>query len=371
MKVLKMNKIQNNIILLLLFTFAALPFYTSAQFTETKEINKRFKVNMDTRIELTNKYGKVEINTWDKDSVILNISIRVEDKKLSKLEKAIDDIDFDITDSQHFLIIRTKIGENQGSLEKEFNRFKETLLQSDGKTEVNLVVWMPKTNELKVENKFGDIFIGDYLGDVDINLSNGNLKSHNFGGKSDLTLNFADATVNEIKSGRLDCNYSEVYIKKADNVRIISKSTDFEINEVKKLDTDSRRDKFRIRQAETLEAKGSFTNFRINELTDRITLRAEYGDIQIEKIATDFSTIFIESKSADIDLYFNQASKFKFEITNTKSGTNYSREMQIEKEETLDEKEKKIKQTGNFGGKSENVKLLINATSGEINVRTN
>jgi hypothetical protein len=120
-----------------------------------------------------------------------------------------------------------------------------------------------------------------------------------------------------------------------------------------------------------LEAKGSFTNFRINELTDRITLRAEYGDVEIEKIATDFSHIFIESKSADIDLYFDEASNFRFEITNTKSATNFSHVMHLEKEETLDEKEKKIKQTGNFGEKSENVKLLINATSGAINIRAN
>jgi len=369
MKNFNMKRIKKHIILFLFF--ALTPVLLLAQFTETREINKRFKIDPDTRVEITNKYGKVELNTWDKDSAVFNISIRVEDKKLSKLEKSLNDIDFEITDSQHFLIFRTKIGENQSQLEKEFQKFKETLLQADGKIEINYIVWLPKNNTLKVENKFGDIFIGDYLGEVDITLSNGNLKAHDFSGKTNLFLSFADATINEINSGRLDCNYSEIYIKKAGSLRLTSKSSDFEVNEITQLDTDSRRDKFRIRSAELVEAKGSFTNFRISKLTDRITLRAEYGDIEIEKIATDFSNIYIESKSTDIDLYFDEKSSFKFEINNTKAETSFGREMKVENEETLDEKEKKVRLTGNFGEQSDNVKLLINATSGEINIRAN
>lgn len=364
-----MNYIIKNIFFLIFL--GLIPGMVFAQFTETKEINKRFKVNRETRIEITNKYGKIELNTWDKDSVVFDIKIRVENKKLSKLEKAISEINFDITNSQHFLIVRTKVGENLSSLEKEFQRFKETVLQADGKMEINYVVWLPKTNQLKVENKFGDIYIGDYAGEVEINLSNGNLKSHDFEGKTNLTLSFGDATINRLKSGRLDCNYSDVYIKKADQLRMVSKSSDIEIIEINELEADSRRDKFRIRLAERIEARGSFSSFRVNELTDRITVRAEYGDIEIDKTATDFSNIFIEAKSTDINLNFNEKSKFQFEITHTKSDTDFCREVKIKKEEVLDEKERKIKINGIYGGESTGTKLTITATSGDIAIRTN
>lgn len=348
------------------------PGLSRAQFTETKEMTKRFSVTPETRIEITNKYGKIELNTWDKDSVIFEIKIRVEEKKLSKLEKSFEEIDFDFTQSQHFLIVRTNIGKNLSTLEREFLRFKESLLQSDGNMEIDFTVWLPGKNDLKVENKFGDIFIGDFSGNVEINLSNGNLKSHDFEGKLDLTLNFADATINEIKSGRLDCNFSELYIKKAGELRVMSKSSTFEILEITDLDAESKRDKFRIRLAERIEAIGSFTNFRFNELTDRINLRADYGDLDIEKTAPDFSSIFIESKSTDINLYFDAASNFGFEITHTKAEIDLCREIEIEEEESLDEKEKKIKLIGNFGGKSANdTKLHINADSGEINIMSN
>ena len=345
------------------------PVKTFAQFTDTKEINKEFKVTPETRIEISNKYGKIELNTWDKDSVVLKINIKVEEKKLSKLEKSMEEIDFDFTNSQHFLVARTTVGENRGTLEKEILKFKESILQSDGNVEINYKVWLPKKNVLRVENKFGDIFIDDYSGEVEIDLSNGNLKSHDFSGKTNIILNFADATINKIKTGRLDCNYSDLYIRDAGSLQIQSKSSTFEILEVKDLDTDSRRDKFRIRMADMVEADGSFSNFRFNELTDRLTLRADYGDIDIEKTAPDFSNIYIESKSTDINLYFNSDSNFGFEITHTKSEVDLCRETTVEEEKVLDEKENKVQLIGSFGKKTENnTKLFINATSGEINV---
>ena len=346
-----------------------LPYHVMAQFTDTKEIKKEYKVTPETRIEITNKYGKVELNTWDKDSVIINIKIKVEEKKLSKLEKSMEEIDFDFTSSQHFLVARTTVGENRSTLEKELLKFKESLLQSDGNVEINYIVWLPKTNNLRVENKFGDIFIDDYAGEVDIDLSNGNLKSHDFSGKTIIALSFADATINKIKSGRLDCNYSDLYIRDAGSLQIQSKSSTFEILEVKELDMDSRRDKFRVRLADLVEAEGSFSNFRFNELTDRLTLRADYGDLDIEKTAPDFSNIYIESKSTDINLYFNIESNFGFEITHMKSEVDLCREITVDEEKILDGKENKVQLLGNYGEKTENnTKLFINATSGEINI---
>lgn len=360
------------LILLFVLGLWLIPSVAHGQFTETKEIHKQFSVSQETRIEISNKYGKIELNTWDKDSVAIEIQIRVEEKKLSKLEKAIDAIKFDFTDNQHFLIVKTIVDQNMSGLGKEILKLKETVLQSDGNMQIDYTIWLPDNIELKVENKFGDIFIGDYNGDVELNLSNGNLKSHDFGGKLELTLNFADATINSINTGNLDCNFSEIYIKKAESLRIKSKSTKFEILEIKDLDADSRRDNFRLRLIDRLEAQGSFSNFRINELTDRLNLKVDYGDVDIDQTAADFSTIFIESKSTDINLYFDETSNFDFEITHTKSELDLCSEIKIEEEKTIDEKEKNFEIHGYFGAKTENnTKLNIKASSGEINIFSN
>lgn len=359
------------IILLFILAIVAVPEMAQAQFTETKEINKQFAVSPETRVELSNKYGKIDINTWQKDSVVVNINIHVEAKKLSKLEDAVRGIDFDITDSKYYLIIRTNVEKNKSSFSKELTRFKESVLKSDGNIQVDFTVWMPATNELKVENKFGDVYIGDFDGKLDINLSNGNLKAHDFEGEVNLVLNFADATINTLQSGFIDCNFSELYIKKAKSVQLKSKSTEIEIQKISELKAESRRDKFRIREVDAIDAKSSFTNIRINELTDRMKLRSEYGDLDIEKIVADFSVISIESKSTDINLYFEKTSQFDVEIKSTKTELDLCDEIVIDEEKTMDEDEKTLLQTGKFGGKNgDSSKLAITATSGEINIKS-
>ena len=86
-----MSKIR--IVLAIFLLVVAIPMVAGAQFTETKTINRRFRISPETRVEITNKYGEIKINTWNKDSVIIDIKVRVEDKKLARLEKTIKGID--------------------------------------------------------------------------------------------------------------------------------------------------------------------------------------------------------------------------------------------------------------------------------------
>ena len=349
--------------------------YTSsanAQFTETREYSKRFKVAKETQIEILNKYGNIEVNTWDKDSVTIDINLRVEEKKLSKLEKRMEEIDFDFTNSQRFLIAKTVLKTSSSTLEKEIRKFTESILQTDGNMEIDYVVWMPKGNNLKVENKFGNIILNELKGDVDIVLENGNLKVHKLEGKTSMNLSFADATINHVKDARITSNYSEWYLKFCQNLTIDSKQSDFEILEMKDLIADSRRDKFRIRLASLIDVTGSFSSFRVNELDDKANLRLSHGDVSLEEINREFSNIFIDSRNTDIDLFFNNVVDFNLEIVHTKATLDLSRSVVINNEEIIDEKTGKTKIKAAIGKpKPGNEKLFITAEGGEVNIMNN
>ncbi len=353
-----------------IFAVCLLPIWAGAQFSDTRELVKRFAVSPETQIEIANKYGKIEVNTWDKDSAVFEISIRVEEKKLSKLEEAIRNIEFDITDSQNYLIVRTEVEKNLSGLAKEIKRFKETLLSSDGNMQVDYTVWIPDSNRLKIENKYGDVYIGDYKGEVSIDLSNGNLKANNFEKDFELVLNFGDATINAINNGRLDCNFSELYLKKAASLRINSRSTEFDIQEINDLNADSRRDQYKIQQIDLLDVKSSFSTFRVNELSDRVNIRAEYGDLEVDHISDDFSNIFVQTKSTDISLYFPPEINFDFEISHSKAELSLSDKVTTKSEEVSeDEKTTTIK--GSYGKETKGAeKLNITAESGSIDIRS-
>lgn len=360
---------KRNIYGLLVGLMLVIPHIVNAQFSETREFEKRFKIQPDTRIELTNKYGYIEVNTWKKDSVYIKVEIKVEEKKLDKLDKTLDGIDFDFTNSPHYLIARTLVGETRNQLENELIKFKESLLQTGGNVSIDYKVWLPDNHELRIENKFGDILMGDYSGAVDISLSNGKLRAKTIKTKLALNLNFADANLGNISNGRIYSNYSDIYIKESGQLRFESKSSTIEILQSNYLDVDSRRDKFRIRLIDQIEGDGNFSSFRISNLTKEAKLRTSFGDVEIENISPKFDNIFLESRSTDLNLYFDAESKFNFEITESKTSLDFGREVKVIDTVELDSKEKKNKHRCSFGEKPVGTdKLIINSVAGEINV---
>jgi hypothetical protein len=340
----------------------------NAQFTETREFVRRFSIKPETRIDITNKYGRIELNTWEKDSVVIKFRMEINEKKPVKLEKTLDNLDFDISNSQYYLVVKTQIDKNRSQIESELQKFKETILQTNGSIRIDLTVWLPDNHELRLENKFGDIMMGDYKGETQVILSNGKLKTGDLPKRSTMNLNFADAEINNMPNGRIVSNYSDILVKNSGALRLESKSSTIEIMNSEDLSLDSRRDKFRIRLADKLDATGNFSQFRITELKDKANLRLTYGSLEMEKIMNTFSNIFIESRSTDVNLYFNPEAKFNFEITETKTDLKLGREMKVEDKEVLDSKENKTRHSGYFGKKMKDEQLIINSVGGETNI---
>jgi len=360
---------KKNICELVVFLLLLIPGISNAQFSETKKTEKRFKILPGTRIEIANKYGSVEVNTWNKDSVCFKIEIKVEEKRPDKLEKTLESIDFDFTNSPYYLIARTLLGESRTPLENEFIRFKESLLQTSGNVTIDYKVWLPDNHELHIENKFGDILMGDYSGNVDINLSNGKLRTKAIKTKLNLDLNFADATLGDVANGRISSNYSDIYIKGSGQLRFDSKSSTIEILHTNRIEADSRRDKFRIRLADQIDVNGNFSSFRIENLAQTAKLKTTFGDIEMENISPKFDNIYIETHSSDMSLDFDAGSKFNFEVTESKTDLNFGREVKILDTTELDPKSKKNRHNCAFGEKPAGPdKLTINAVSGEINI---
>ena len=355
-----------NLVVVCLFLLTGLN--VRAQFTETREFVRRFSIKPETRIDITNKYGRIELNTWEKDSVVIKFRMEINEKKPVKLEKTLDNLDFDISNSQYYLVVKTQIDKNRSQIESELQKFKETILQTNGSIRIDLTVWLPDNHELRLENKFGDIIMGDYKGEMQVILSNGKLKTGDLPKRSTMNLSFADAEINNMPNGRIMSNYSDILVKNSGVLRLESKSSTIEIMNSEDLSIDSRRDKFRIRLANKLDATGNFSQFRITELKDKANLRLTYGSLEMEKIMNSFSNIFIESRSTDVNLYFNPEAKFNFEITETKTDLKLGREMKVEDKEVIDSKENKTRHSGYFGKKMKDEQLIINSVGGETNI---
>ena len=271
---------------------------------------RNFKVNEKTTVEVSNKYGKIHVVTWDRDSVRFEVDLRINASNYQKMEKLRDNINFEFTGTKNFVVAKTVLT-SPGNIISDFvDAFIPT-----NQVAINYMVYVPKNISLKIENKFGDIYMDDFNGNLEIILSNGDLKANRLSGSPSVFLSSGNGTINSIDNGKVQVAYSDLQIKEAGKVYLESKSSRITVNSAVNLDIDSKRDKFDIDAADYISAGGYFTSLTIGNVRKELRANLKYGNLEVNHIADVFSFINIDSEYTDVDLYFNRTTSYNLDIT--------------------------------------------------------
>ena len=271
---------------------------------------RNFKVTEKTTVEVSNKYGKIHVVTWDRDSVRFEVDLRISASNYQKMEKLRDNINFEFTATKNFVVAKTVLT-SQGSI---ISDFVDAFIPTNQVT-INYMVYVPKNISLKIENKFGDIYMDDFNGNLEIILSNGDLKANRLSGYPSVFLNSGNGTINSIDNGKIQVSYSDLQIKEAGKVHLESKSSRITVNSAVNLDIDSKRDKFEIDAVDYIFASGYFSSFTIDNVRKELRGDLKYGNLDVNHVADVFSFINIDSEYTDIDLYFNRSTSYNLDIT--------------------------------------------------------
>lgn len=319
-------------------------------YEKSRKVTKSFSLSPEMEIQVSNKYGNIEIIPWEKDSVRFEISLKVVANKESKLNSTYDYIDFDFKSSKHYVIANTSFAGN-GSFWSDVKDLANTVFTGGTKTQIDYIIYLPKSNTLRIKNKYGDIFTSDHDGPVDIFLSNGNIKSHSFNGKTILNLQFANANINRISNGDLYLGYySDLQLDEADSLKIESRSSRLNIDKSNYLDINSSRDKYFLESVGEIIATNSFSYLEIKNLGKQIKVDANYGDVILKNIDNKVKHIQINGESTDVNIYKDESQLFNLEVIyNERAGIFYSEKIKDKKTVKEDNENKLVKTTGKLG----------------------
>lgn len=236
-------------IILIIFN-AVTPFFAISQekkiITKERSIRKSFPVDSSSVFILYAIYGNVEVDTWDKNEVAVDMSVSSFSYNASRAQDIIDHILFEKSESNDSIILRTKINALNN------DSFSIKVLPSTKKQElyIHYILHVPKKLTLCLNNSSGDITIGDYMGTLSINMSYGALHAENLTGYYNTIYIFPGKGTSNIRSinngeiynpnstnfkGNLLIGYAgqvhidgfdTIYIKKAENL-IIDKQNGF------------------------------------------------------------------------------------------------------------------------------------------------
>jgi len=276
----------------------------------TDRIVKSYKIADKSSVEVTNKYGKIHVVTWDKDSVRVEVDLRISSSSYQKMDKLRDNINFDFTSTKSHIVVKTVFSNDAGII----SDFVDAFIPSN-QVAINYMVYVPQNISLKLDNKFGDVYMDDFNGDLQIILSNGDLKANRLSGSPSLFLNSGDAAINNIVNGNISISYSDLSIREAGKVWIDSKSSKIRIEKAANLDIDSKRDKYEIGETDYITASGYFSSFIVESLKKEIRCQLKYGDLDISQIADAFSFINIDLEYTDLRMYFYRRTSYNLDIT--------------------------------------------------------
>ena len=338
------------------------------EYSDNIKLSKSFKVNTSSTVEVYNKYGKLHIVTWEHDSVKFDVHALIQSSNETKVKRLKDNISFDFTGTEYYITAKSVFSNKYSGFFKDLADFTEGLISSDNQVEIDYKIYIPEYVNLKLNNKFGDIYIENIIGDINITLSNGDLKASNFEGNAIIKLTMGDADIKLVKNGKIYTNYSELNIDKCDQVHIDSKLSKINIENARIVKISSKKDKIYINTLEQIYGESYFTDIWVYDLTNKMSYKANYGNINMESIKKDFSFIDLNTEYTDINMFFEEESTFDVDIADKGTFIQYPIDRANVKREMITDDEERYNTYGVIGTGTSESKLKIEAVKGNIHI---
>lgn len=332
-------------------------------------INKSFPAKGDVTLEISNKYGTVHFYNTDGDSVKLKIELTIKAKDEVKLEKMKSEINFDFNSTQSFIIAKTLIGTKSNNISTKIKY--EMMPLTDNSVEINYSVYAPKNLNLKIDNKFGDMYLENHEGKIFVSQAYGDLKANNLSGNVTLDVSFGDAVVNTLSNANVTIMYSDFHLVQASNLTIESKSSNITIDEINKLTISSKRDKYIISNLNYFYGDTWFTDVKVNSLKSECLLSLKYGSLNINSISKEFNMINLSSKYTDYKLFLSKDVSFNFDITYRNADIKYPNENVNIQQNSIGPDAKTLISSGFIGKKDSASKLKVNIEYGDLKIIQN
>jgi hypothetical protein len=290
----------------------------------TKQIEKNFPISAKGEVVLINKYGNIDVLTWNKNEVQISIEIVVNATNQSVADDVFETISVNFEDSRDRVFAETLIESKESYWWNWGNSLKSDF-------QINYKVHMPISCSADFSNKYGDLDIMDLENDAKINVKYGNLTMGDLAGTLDLYLGYGKAYSGILENVRAEIKYSKYRCESLRDFTADTKYSGIVINNGQKIITNSKYDNYNLGTIQEFINEGKYDNLIIESCED-VTIETKYSDLKIEKLIRslsaeinyggikvkelkqNFDNIYIESNYAGVDIYTEEGTGFQLNL---------------------------------------------------------
>jgi hypothetical protein len=365
----KSKAMKCKILIIVLLLFILSDTISGQSFSEKRTFRKSVKVNKEMSVDINNKYGNIHISSWNKDSVSIRAEVEAFATSQQRLGKMLEEVSVNITETDYSVRAVTDFTQSISMFFESFKGMTKKLIPYDSRVQINYFVSMPENLDLKIENRYGDVYMEDNTATISVIISNGAFKANSLNKASDLKLTFCDATINRINEGNVDGSFSEIVIGESKILNINSISSRYDLRSTGKLDTDSRRDKFFIGSLEEISGDAYFTDYKIESLSKEMYLLSKYGSITVDNVEKNVGLVTINSGYSDLNLRFDPSASYSLDIRHTNAFLRTPESNSSLETKSVSSENKEFMTFGTVGKKGGSMKVKIDANRGNIYIK--
>lgn len=269
----------------------------------SRKVSKSFDINSDATLNISNKFGTIHCENWDKNVIAIVVTITLEASNEEKAERYFDRIEIDLSGSRDVVSGKTSI---------EDNLFKN----NNGELSIDYMINMPKSINVDLVNRFGDIFIDEISGIAKIDLGYGEIKAKRLTNRdNEIEIKFSEGFIGYLQQGELELQYSELEISEAGKIVADVKFSELALGMVEVMTLETGYDEISIGKVRDIDIDANFSEVEIHSLSERLTAHTDYGELTIKDISSKFKLIDIENSFSEATLGFDSQANFRMVAT--------------------------------------------------------
>lgn len=179
------------------------------EFAKSRAVNKSYNVSPADKLNISNSFGSVDLHTWTKNEIKVDVVIEVSANTEAFAQKIFDGIDVSENQKGNEISFKTSIKGSNNSKNDKSNM------------SVNYSIYMPASNPLRISNEFGATTLPDYNGQVDLISKFGSLTTGSLPDTKSISVEFGKAELGSVSNGTVTVKYSKASIGKlSGNVKL-------------------------------------------------------------------------------------------------------------------------------------------------------
>lgn len=352
-------------------TFLALliPFITNAntgdkKHEKSKRIKKEYTVNSDAKVAIDNRYGDLNITTWDKNRVEIEVIITVKGDDLDEVESKLNSIRIEFNANSSLVQAKTLFREKKSNW-SWWGNSKNTNYK------INYIVKMPKTNSVDLDNDYGSIYLGNLSGKANINCDYGKISIGELSASdNDINLDYcSSSSIVSMKSGSINIDYSKLTIDNSEDIKLNADYSTVKFNKAGNIDFNMDYGSITVNDSEYINGNSDYVTLRFGTISKRVIIDTDYGSLTIKNLKDGFEKVDITGQYTGIRIGVEKGISFDFEIDLQYSSFKRDND-KVELFKSISKSTKKYYE-GKYGKGKTNSFLSVNSQYGSVRIEEN